>query len=68
MREGRRIAPSPPLAESRALAARELDRLPEALRVLEPKTTYRVDLSGALDKLAAEVDRRLARTPDQPHA
>jgi nicotinate phosphoribosyltransferase len=68
MRAGRRVAPSPTLAESRAYAARELARLPEALRVLEPKLAYQVDVSGALEQLAADVDRRLAQAPDQLRA
>jgi nicotinate phosphoribosyltransferase len=61
MRAGRRIAPSPTLAQVRAHAARNLARLPDALRALTPKETYRVDVSDALERLAAEVDRRLAK-------
>jgi nicotinate phosphoribosyltransferase len=62
MRAGRRIVPPPSLAEIRARAAGDLARLPEALRLLEPKATYQVDISGALVKLAADVDRRLAES------
>lgn len=58
MRGGRRIAPSPPLSEVRAHAARELDRLPEPLRRLEPATAYPVHIAPALKRLAEEVDRR----------
>ncbi len=60
MRGGRRIAPSPTLAESRARAARHLARLPEPLRRLEPQGSYPVQVADALERLASEVDRRLA--------
>ena len=60
MQAGRRTAPSPTLAEIRARAAGSLARLPDALRGLEPKLAYRVDISDALERLAADVDRRLA--------
>jgi nicotinate phosphoribosyltransferase len=60
MRGGRRIAPSPTLAESRARAARDLARLPEPLRRLEPGTPYPVEVAPALVRLASEVDSRLA--------
>ena len=58
MRGGRRIAPSPPLAEVRAHTARELERLPEPLRRLEPDTAYPVRIAPALERLAEEVDHR----------
>jgi hypothetical protein len=35
--------------------------LPLALRALEPKITYPVEVAPALRKLADEVDRRIAR-------
>lgn len=60
MCNGQRVAPSPPLAEVRALAARELARLPEPLRRLEPGASYLVAVGDALVKLAATVDSRLA--------
>jgi nicotinate phosphoribosyltransferase len=59
MTAGRRLAPSPSLAEIRARAARELERLPEPLRRLTPGTSYPVQVADALVRLAAEVDRRL---------
>jgi nicotinate phosphoribosyltransferase len=59
MRNGRRVAPSPPLAEIRTLAARELARLPEPLRRLEPGASYPVAVGDALVKLADTVDSRL---------
>ncbi len=60
MQGGRRIAPSPSLADIRARAARELARLPEPLRRLEPTAPYPVQVSDALSRLAHEVDVRLA--------
>ena len=59
MRDGRRVEPSPTLADIRSRAARELQRLPEDLRRLERGTTYPVRVADALLALAAEVDRRL---------
>ena len=61
MQGGRRVAPSPSLAESRARAARDLARLPESLRRLEPGASYPVQVTDALVRLAAEVDSRLAQ-------
>lgn len=58
MRAGRRLAPSPSLAESRRRAAAELDRLPESLRRLEEAAPYPVRISASLQALAKEVDRR----------
>ena len=58
MRAGRRLAPSPSLAEARRRAAAELARLPEPLRRLEEAPPYRVKISGTLQRLAAEVDAR----------
>jgi nicotinate phosphoribosyltransferase len=60
MREGRRIMPQPTLAQARARAARELDRLPAPLRGLATAHPYPVAVGEALTRLAAEVDRRLA--------
>lgn len=61
MRGGRRIAPSPPLAEVRERTARALERLPERLALLDPDATYEVTIAPALADLAREVDERLAR-------
>jgi nicotinate phosphoribosyltransferase len=60
MRDGRRVAPPPTLAEIRSRAARDLARLPEPLRRLEPQVSYPVQVAGALTRLATEVDARLA--------
>jgi nicotinate phosphoribosyltransferase len=59
MQGGRRTAPSPSLADIRARAARELERLPEPLRKLEPGASCPVEVADALARLASEVDRRL---------
>jgi nicotinate phosphoribosyltransferase len=61
MKGGRRIAPRPTLAEIRARAARDLERLPEPLRRLEPGASCPVEVAAALTRLADEVDRRLAQ-------
>jgi nicotinate phosphoribosyltransferase len=59
MRGGRRINPSATLSEIRAHARRELERLPEPLRQLEPSAAYPIQVAERLVRLAAEVDRRL---------
>ena len=66
MRAGARIAPSPPLGEIRAHAARQLALLPEALRSLQPQAGYPVQVADALIRLAAEVDRRSPAPQAQP--
>ena len=66
MRAGRRLAPSPPLAQSRARAEHGLAHLPEPLRRLESGATYRVEVADALHRLAAEVDHRLAQQKKAP--
>ena len=60
MQGGKRLKPAPTLAEIRARAARDLERLPEPLRRLEPGASYPVEVSEALRRLAAEVDGRVA--------
>jgi nicotinate phosphoribosyltransferase len=62
---GRRIAPSPALADCRARAARDLARLPAALHRLVPGSAYPVEVTGALTELAAEVDRRIGKWGEQ---
>jgi nicotinate phosphoribosyltransferase len=54
MRAGKRVAPSPTLAQIRERATRELARLPEALRKLEPGVIYPVKVADALTALAAQ--------------
>lgn len=66
MKDGRRVGPAPSLMESRSHAARELLRLPEPLRRLEPGATCPVQIAEALVRLAGEVDRRLAEHGGRP--
>lgn len=56
MRAGQRLA-APALADIRDHAAANLARLPEPLRQLHEPYDYRVEISGALHELAAQVDR-----------
>jgi nicotinate phosphoribosyltransferase len=56
LRQGKRLAAAPTLAQIRERAARELARLPESLRRLEAYD-YPVTISEALKALAAEADR-----------
>ena len=56
MRAGKRIAPSPTLTQIRERAARDLARLPESLRRLEPGADYPVKIADALTALAAQAD------------
>jgi nicotinate phosphoribosyltransferase len=59
MRNGRRIKPAPTLDDIRRRAKEQLERIPEALRVLAPTATYQVQVAGELHALAADVDRRM---------
>jgi nicotinate phosphoribosyltransferase len=65
MQAGKRLKPAPTLAEVRARAARDLERLPEPLRRLEPAASYPVEVSDALRRLAVEVDGRMAHRQRQ---
>jgi len=58
MREGRRLAPAPALADVRARVADELARLPEHLRRLQDGPPYQVRVSQALRDLAKACDER----------
>ena len=66
MRGGRRLGPSPPLAEVRARAAADLARLPEALRRRDPGASCAVTVAEPVLRLAAEVDARLTRQHGGP--
>jgi nicotinate phosphoribosyltransferase len=57
MRQGRRLQPSPPLAQVRAYTRQQLERLPLALRSLEPAAEYPVEVAPALRALADTADR-----------
>ncbi|MFZ0988249.1 MAG: nicotinate phosphoribosyltransferase, partial [Xanthobacteraceae bacterium] len=61
MRDGRRLQPPPSLDEIRARAKRDLERLPEPLRRLEPDANYPVEIGADLVELAALVDSRIRR-------
>jgi nicotinate phosphoribosyltransferase len=58
MRDGRRLAPAPALADLRARVAGELVRLPEHLRRLQDGPPYEVRVSQALRDLTKAVDER----------
>jgi nicotinate phosphoribosyltransferase len=59
MQGGRRVHAAPSFDDIRRNAKRELERLPEPLRRLEPGATYPVEIGDDLKALAAEVDRRI---------
>ncbi len=61
MKAGRRIKSAPTLAEVRARVARELEKLPEPLRSLDPEASYPVAIAEPLQRLTEETDRRLAQ-------
>ena len=58
MRQGQRLAPSPPLMEIRDYAATQVTRLPEPLRQLRDAPSYPVIIADALTELAKDVDQR----------
>jgi nicotinate phosphoribosyltransferase len=62
MRDGRRLRASPSLDEIRARAKRDLERLPEPLRRLDPDANYPVEIGADLVELAALVDSRIRRS------
>lgn len=60
MRDGRRLAPRPALAEARRAAAARIAALPEALRGLQPApASWPVTVSPALERHAREVRARI---------
>jgi nicotinate phosphoribosyltransferase len=61
MLAGKRLQPSPSLAEIRDMAARDLARLPQGLRNLSPDAHYPVTVADPLQRLATVVDARIAR-------
>jgi len=58
MRGGARLKPASSLAQIRERAARDLARLPEPLRLLQPGTDYPVKVADKLVALAKEADAR----------
>lgn len=61
MRGGERLKPAPTLAQIRERAARDLARLPELQRQLQPGTDYPVTVADRLVALAKEADARTKR-------
>ncbi len=59
MQNGKRTQSVESLDTIRTRVKRELERLPNPLRRLEPGTTYPVEVADELKKLAAEVDARM---------
>ncbi|MEO6165482.1 MAG: nicotinate phosphoribosyltransferase [Candidatus Binatia bacterium] len=68
MSGGRRNVPPVPLDDSRAHALLEINRLPEALKKLEPAPAYPVRVSEAIQQLAREVDAQQLHFRDQQSA
>jgi nicotinate phosphoribosyltransferase len=66
MRDGRRLEPSPPLAELRAAAAAHLDRLPHACRQLHEVGLYPVRFSAALVQLLEQVRQQVVQPVNNP--
>jgi nicotinate phosphoribosyltransferase len=62
MQAGRRISPRPALPEIRARAIAGYAHLPTPMCRLDPAASYKVEVADALVRLAASVDRRLARS------
>jgi nicotinate phosphoribosyltransferase len=67
MRDGRVLEPRASLADARLRCARDLARLPEHLRGLEKGVRYPVVIAPALERLAEDVDRRLAQAERARH-
>jgi nicotinate phosphoribosyltransferase len=60
MKNGKRTEALPTLNDSRELAARDLARLPEALRSLDSASPYAMTVSGGVQALALAVDEHRA--------
>ena len=56
LRNGRLVAPLPPLEAARERAARELERLPPELAALDRHAEYRVEVSAGVAELTRRVD------------
>jgi nicotinate phosphoribosyltransferase len=65
MRGGQRVGPRPTLQQARDVARDQLARLPAPLRRLEP-FAYPVEISEALHRLAAELDRKESAAASRP--
>jgi nicotinate phosphoribosyltransferase len=64
LRNGLRVQGFGGLSQARERCRRDLERLPPALRALEPAAAHPVQVSDGLQRLAAEVDRRQAAAAD----
>jgi len=61
IRAGKTVAPSPTLGQIRERAARDLARLPEPLRQLQPGANYSVKVADALATLTKQTDAKTSR-------
>jgi len=61
LRQGKRVRSTEPLSKIRERSARDRDRLPEYLRVLENKTSYPIRIASALEDLAKQADEAIRR-------
>jgi nicotinate phosphoribosyltransferase len=66
MEKGRRVSPSPSLAEIRGLVDSQLDRLPDSARGLRSSTPPRVRRSAALRALGDQVTRGISADRSSP--
>ena len=66
MQAGNRVRPPESLADIGSRAKRELGRLPEALRRLDPAAHYSLEVADDLVTLAADVDSRLHKQAVSP--
>lgn len=66
MQNGKRVRAAPTLAEIRAHAAHNIERLPEPLRALDGSASYPVKVSDTLVGFTAEVDARLSAKGMRP--
>ncbi|MDH4329355.1 MAG: nicotinate phosphoribosyltransferase [Nitrospira sp.] len=64
MKDGRRLAISPSLADMRRRVAARLEQLPASLRNLEDAPAYNVQISSSLQTLAQDVDHAMQSSPD----
>jgi len=61
LRQGKRVRSTEPLSKIRERSARDRERLPEYLRVLENKTPYPIRIAPALEDLAKQADEAISR-------
>lgn len=61
LRQGKRVRDTEPLSKIRERSARDRERLPEYLRMLENKTPYPIRIAPALEDLARQADEAISR-------